>query len=104
MLKTLMLESASNAEDNGMAKIKQGLQTDLWKSNGTKASYFSHGPPDATLQAYHVRDELCPVDKTQLKEMQVCYRYNYYAVCQCALTHVKFVRENSVFKLALFGA
>jgi hypothetical protein len=69
-----MLES--KAEDNVMAKIKQGLQTDLWKSNGTKASYFSHGPPDATLQAYHVRDELCPVDTIQLKEMQVCHHCN----------------------------
>ena len=69
-----MLES--KAEDNVMAKIKQGLQSDLWKSNGTKASYFSHGPPDATLQAYHVRDELCPVDTIQLKEMQVWHRCN----------------------------
>ena len=81
MLKRLMLESASKAEaeDSGMAKITQVLQSDLWKSNGTKAPYFSHGPPDATLQAYHVRDELCPVDTIQLKEMQVCHQCNYYA-------------------------
>ena len=58
-----------------MENIQQGLQSDLWKSNeGGKLPYFSHGPPDAALHVYHVRDDFSPVDATQLKEMQVCLR------------------------------
>ena len=61
-----------------MESIQQGLQSDLWKESSTRkrVSYFSYGPPDAGLGAYHVRDELSPVGAAQLKEMQVCLCWN----------------------------
>ena len=60
-----------------MESIKQGLQSGLWKNSaGKRLSYFSYGPPDAGLDAYHVRDELSPVDAAQLKEMRVRLCWN----------------------------